>query len=187
MKRKAVKENTEKPPKRKVASGTARMNGNTVPGRKYDAGYHPYKLEELAREGLVVKQIIASIGITLNTFYKWIRNYPEFAEAYTRGKEPVDIKVENALLKRALGYEIEETSTEGIKNPKTGEIKGTRIRKTKKHIPPDVGAIQFWLIARKPHIWKQTQKIDLTSKDESIFMPPVIIGAPPTELKNSQL
>ena len=42
------------------------------------------------------------------TLYNWKRDYLEILEALKRGKEIVDIQVENALFKRAIGYTYNE-------------------------------------------------------------------------------
>lgn len=44
-----------------------------------------------------------------------------------------------ALLKRALGYEYEETEIIATKDGKT-----TKIKKVKKVVPPDTKAIELW-------------------------------------------
>ncbi len=66
------------------------------------------KLEGWARDGLTNEQIAHNIGINPDTLYTWIKKYPEISESLKRGKEVVDRQVENALLKRALGYDFEE-------------------------------------------------------------------------------
>lgn len=71
----------------------------------------------------------------------------------SKGKEIVDIKVENALLKRALGYRYTEVKKEGTVNSiKNGTAKVTVTEKT---MPPDVAAIIFWLKNRKPEVWRE--------------------------------
>ena len=70
------------------------------------------RLEAWARDGLTDEQIAARIGITTSTLYDWKNKYSEFSEALKRGKEVVDIEVENALLKRALGYDYTEERVE---------------------------------------------------------------------------
>ena len=62
------------------------------------------KLEAWARDGLIDEQIAENAGITPSTLYEWKKKYPDISEALKKGKEVVDIQVENALLKRALGY-----------------------------------------------------------------------------------
>ena len=65
-------------------------------------------LEGWAREGLTDEQIIEKIIKTTgkihpSTFYDWKKKYPEISEALKKGKEIIDFKVENSLLKRAMG------------------------------------------------------------------------------------
>lgn len=66
------------------------------------------KLEGFARDGLTNDQIAHNIGINPDTLYTWKKKYAEISEALKRGKEVIDRQVENALLKRALGYEYKE-------------------------------------------------------------------------------
>ena len=66
------------------------------------------KLEGWARRGLTDEQIASNIGITAKTLYEWKNKYSEICETIKKGKEVVDIMVENALLKRALGYSYTE-------------------------------------------------------------------------------
>lgn len=52
----------------------------------------------------------------------------------------VEVKVEEALLKRALGYEYEETEIIATRNGKN-----TKVKKIKKVVPPDVNALYLLL------------------------------------------
>lgn len=92
------------------------------------------RLEAWARDGLTDEQIAARIGITTSTLYDWKNKYSEFSEALKRGKEVVDIEVENALLKRALGYDYTE---ERVERSREGGKKSIKTVQTVKHIPPD--------------------------------------------------
>lgn len=65
-------------------------------------------LEGWARDGLTDEQLAHNIGIAAGTLYDWKNKYPEISEALKKGKEVVDVQVENALLKRALGYHYTE-------------------------------------------------------------------------------
>lgn len=115
------------------------------------------KLEAWARDGLTDKQISHNIGITEQTLNIWKRSYPSFFESLKKGKEVVDIEVENALLKRALGYEYTETKTEEY------IVEGVpvkRITKTVKEVIPDTTAQIFWLKNRKPGQWRDKQDIE---------------------------
>ena len=59
-------------------------------------------LEGWARDGLTDEQIAHNMGIATSTLYDWKKKYPEISETLKKGKEVVDIEVENALLKSAL-------------------------------------------------------------------------------------
>ncbi|MCM1245993.1 MAG: DNA-packaging protein [Roseburia sp.] len=66
------------------------------------------KLEGLARDGLTDEQIAEKIGISRSTLNEWKKKYPDISDTLKRGKDVVDRQVENALLRRALGYRYNE-------------------------------------------------------------------------------
>lgn len=66
------------------------------------------KLEGWARDGLTDEQIAENIGISRSTLNAWKDKYSDISDTLKRGKEIIDRQVENALLKRALGYECNE-------------------------------------------------------------------------------
>ena len=104
-------------------------------------------LESWARDGLTEVQIAQKMRIGMSTLSDWKNRYPEILEALKKGKEVVDVEVENALLKRALGYEYMEIMTEESAD-------GFKTRRTKKFVPPDVTAQIFWLKNRRPDLWR---------------------------------
>lgn len=121
------------------------------------------KLEGMARDGLVNEEIANQVGIHPSTLYDWQKKYPEIAKALKRGKEVIDRQVENALLKRALGYEYEEVKIIVEKDEKGNEKK--RQEKVIKKVVPDTTAQIFWLKNRKPIEWRDKREIN-TSKEE---------------------
>lgn len=121
------------------------------------------KLEGWARDGLTDEQIATNIGITAKTLYDWKKKYSNICEALKRGKDVVDRQVENALLKRALGYEYEE-----VKEKFEGNVMTERTV-TKKEVIPDVTAQIFWLKNRKRETWADRQNIEISQPiDDSI-------------------
>ena len=72
------------------------------------------KIEGWARDGLTDEQIAKKMGISVATLYNWKGKFLEILEALKRGKEVVDRQVENALLKRALGYQYVERKSEPV-------------------------------------------------------------------------
>lgn len=121
------------------------------------------KIEGWARDGLTDEQISHNIGITRTTLYDWKNKYPDISNALKRGKEVIDRQVENALLKRALGYEYEEVK-QIIEKDGNGKDK-KKIEKTIKQVVPDTTAQIFWLKNRKPQEWRDRREIE-TNKEE---------------------
>lgn len=66
------------------------------------------KIEGWARDGLTEEQIAANMGIGYSTLQTWKTKYQDIQDTLKKGKEIIDRKVENALLKRALGYSYTE-------------------------------------------------------------------------------
>lgn len=121
------------------------------------------KLEAWARDGLTDEQIAHNAGVKVWTLYDWKKKFPQISHALKKGKEVVDIQVENALLKRALGYTYtERTKERSIElNPHTGEPEPKLIvtKEVTKEVVPDVAAQIFWLKNRKPDTWRDKQEI----------------------------
>ena len=127
------------------------------------------KIEAWARNGLTDEQIAHNIGIRKSTLYEWKKRFSAFSEALKKGKEVVDIQVENALLKRALGYSYTEITKERVidYDPKTGEVIGSHMEITKevtKEVQPDVTAQIFWLKNRKPDVWRDRKDIGVSAQ-----------------------
>lgn len=107
-------------------------------------------VEAWARDGLTDEQIAHNLGIAVSTLYAYKAEHGEFSEALKRGKEVVDYEVENALLKRALGYSYEERTYEG----------GLLTKTVTKQVAPDVTAQIFWLKNRKPVEWRDKHEVE---------------------------
>ena len=123
-------------------------------------------LEGWARDGLTDEQLAGKMGINPATLYDWKNKYPKISESLKKGKEVVDIEVENALLKRALGYDYEEVKTE----TENGVV--TKVTTITKQVVPDVTAQIFWLKNRRPDKWRDkviyTDESELEKLDELI-------------------
>lgn len=120
------------------------------------------RLEAWARDGLTDEQIAGNMGISTSTLYDWKNKYPEIVEALKRGKEVVDVAVENALYKRAMGYKYDEITREG----------GVITKIVTKEVQPDTTAQIFWLKNRKPAEWRDKQDIEHSGKIE---LPNIVI------------
>ena len=129
-------------------------------------------LEGWARDGLTDEQIAGTMDITTSTLYAWKKRFSEISEALKKGKEVVDYQVENALLKRALGYEYTEVMVE------EGDD-GTKRRETVKQVAPDVTAQIFWLKNRRRDRWRDKPEEKAKEQEGSggvILIPEVMEG-----------
>lgn len=125
---------------------------------KYEEWLEPeglLKIEGWARDGLTDEQIAENMGICRDTLIEWKKKYSDISDTLKRGKEVIDRQVENALLKRALGYRYTETTKERI----DGSLVVTK--EVEKEVVPDTTAQIFWLKNRKPDVWRDKQNLQV--------------------------
>lgn len=127
-------------------------------------------LECWTRDGYTFEDVANRIGISYSTLRKWRKDYPEIDRALKAGREIVDYKVENALLKSALGYKTKETKVTTI--IRHGKVVETIKETTDKEQAPNVSAAQCWLYNRLPKKWKNMNSraniLDDMDEDTSI-------------------
>ncbi|MDR3584504.1 MAG: hypothetical protein P4L59_04180 [Desulfosporosinus sp.] len=107
-------------------------------------------VEEWARSGLTEGQISANLGISRSTLSDFKNKHRELAEALSRGRAVAVAQLENALYKRALGFNYEETKV-SIRVINVEEVKYTE--KSTKYQVPDVGAIIILLKNKDCQNW----------------------------------
>jgi len=131
-------------------------NGKHPGGRpsKYNAEYHPKIARYLGQLGKTDKEISAELGISEVTLNAWKNDHQEFLKSLKEGKEHIDDLVENALLKRALGFTYDEVKTV------RSDLGAERTETTKKQIVPDVTAQIFWLCNRRSDRWKNVNRVE---------------------------
>ena len=112
------------------------------------------KIEGWARDGLTDEQIAENMGVSRSTLNSWKEKYSDISDTLKRGKEIVDRQVENALLKRALGYRYDEVTMEN----------GVETKRVTKEVMPDTTAQIFWLKNRKPEEWRDKKDVDLVGE-----------------------
>ena len=122
------------------------------------------KIGVYARNGLTDLEIAKKLDISISSFAKYKKKHPAIAEALQKNKEVVDFQVENALLKRAMGYQYDEVKEE--------YEMGVLVKRTvtTKIVVPDVTAQIFWLKNRNATEWRDRREVDntlaLTKLDE---------------------
>lgn len=96
--------------------------------------------------GGTISGLPAFLNISPATFRRYRREYADFSALIDECREYsaalADDRVEEALFRRAVGYDISD---------------GER----SKHVPPDVKAAVFWLKNRRPGSWQDKKNIDV--------------------------
>ncbi|MFS7400693.1 helix-turn-helix domain-containing protein [Carnobacterium maltaromaticum] len=131
---------------------------------KYDTHVAP-RLQEIewwCREGLTEIEICKRLDVAESTFNNYKREFSELMESLKKGKEIADYQVEDALYKRAIGYEYEEETRQ------LTDLGFTTTKIVTKHVSPDTGAIALWLKNRKRDSWQNTNTLDERLKQEQI-------------------
>lgn len=137
-------------------------------------------IEAWARDGYTKQDIADRIGVHISTLRDWEKHYPEIKEALRKGKEIIDYKVENALLKRALGYTVKEIKVVFGKQVKGGQTFQITKEVTEKEVAPDVTACAMWLNNRKPDKWKRNRDKIVEVEEEDNNLQITIVRGPKT-------
>jgi hypothetical protein len=133
---------------------------------KYGTYVQPY-LEDITkwvRNGEYDRDICEKLGVSKDTFLEYKKKYSDLSDAIRRGEQNLQRDLENALYKRALGYEYFETKRE----VKKGDQPFKKVSRTKKHVLPDVQALIFVLCNLYPDKWKRQDQNEIANKDLNI-------------------
>lgn len=116
------------------------------------------------RNGMSLKDIATkNIGVSMTAFWGWYRQSEDLKRACRNSKDIANYTVEDALYRRAVGYNYEEKVFELVE----GEVRLTKI--FEKHMPPDTKAIMHYLFNRRPEVWRATQEpLEATQYTETI-------------------
>lgn len=116
-------------------------------------------IEKWARCGATDSEIAKRLGISRSTFAVYKKEHSDISDTLKRTKEVVDAQVENALLRRALGYSYRETTKELRVNGETGKAELVETKVVEKHMTPDVLALIYWLKNRDPKRWRDAPTV----------------------------
>lgn len=118
------------------------------------------RIESWASNGLTNEDIAQNMGVTAKTLRDWRSKYSAISAAIKKGREPVVRVLENALIRKAKGFEYEE-QTVTIKMDSKGN-KVPHVVKHKRYSLPDTGALIFLLKNYEPNKYRNYN--DLTKK-----------------------
>lgn len=115
------------------------------PGLKLIAGWR--------RQGTPIAKIATEyIGVSKTAWFGWCRESDNLRKTLATSKEVADLTVEEALYRKAVGYDYWEEQWELVE----GDVILTK--KWKRHMPPDTKAILHWLFNRLPGSWRAVQE-----------------------------
>jgi DNA-binding CsgD family transcriptional regulator len=120
------------------------------------------EIQKWCQEGLTNEQMCEKLDIAPASWYEYANKHSIFAELVNWSKSVTIHRVENSLLKAAMGYEYEEIKTI-VEEDKNGK-KRTRIEKVKRHQPPNPTAMIFFLKNRAPNEWNDRREIIVDTK-----------------------
>jgi hypothetical protein len=120
---------------------------------KYEENF-PARVEAMAKDGLLEKDMAAMLGVSVETFEHYKKTREGFLESLKAGKIVIDHKVENKLLNAAMGFEYKETKVI------TNEDGSVRTEVTTKQSLPNITAQIFWLKNRQPQLWRDVSRVE---------------------------
>jgi hypothetical protein len=105
------------------------------------------------KAGATDAELAELFDVAESTINNWKHDHPEFLESIKKGKAPVDDKVEDALLSRALGYMHPDVHVAVVE-------KKVVLTDLVKHYPPSEVACIFWLKNRRPETWREKSTVE---------------------------
>lgn len=133
---------------------------------KYETKVKPFfsEIKAMLERGLTEREVAKSLGIAYSTYNDYKVKIPEFAELIKGvDTKPLIKDLENALVKRALGFEYEEKKQYITEDADGNKKKHTEI--TRKYQPPDTTAIFGALNRFDPNYKKDAAYYELKKQE----------------------
>ena len=122
-------------------------------------------IEGWARDGLTDEEIAKNIGISKQTFYDWQKKYSEISEAIKKGREPVNVILEDTAIERATEWKtVKEITREPRFNRETGETELAVTKEVEKKVPPDSTLLIFLMKNRMKDKYGDKQQVEISGQ-----------------------
>ena len=115
------------------------------------------RIESWASDGLTNADIAYNMAVRPETFSRWLTAHPQIHQALKRGREPISRKLENSLIKKAIGFNYEEVTTE-IWVDDTGKERKKAVKHSRYSLPDTTAAI-FLLKNYKPEKYRNYNEL----------------------------
>lgn len=139
---------------------------------KYEEWLKPenlLKITNWAANGCTLDEIAHNMGVHRATLQRWMADHNDIRDAVKDGRAMAIEAVENALFRRASGQCVVRETTE-VTTP-DGEVQ-TRV--VTKELPPDTGALVFFLKNRMPEKYSDRRVMEVEQK-----VPTITLGVSP--------
>lgn len=144
--------------------------------KKYTSKISKQIVDLFRADTYTIYEICRIVRISKSTLYRWMGEYPDFAQEIEDAKEErsqiLVVEAKKSLMRKIKGYDVTETkivTVPGKKKDKKGNylpIIKEQIT-TKKHIQADTAAIIFTLTNGDPDNWKNRHYNEITGKNGS--------------------
>ncbi len=114
-----------------------------------------YRIEKNARHGLKMNEISDLLGFNKSLLDEFLKCNKDFSRKIKNAKTLADIEVEEALYKRATGYDTTEIHEVYVPIGEDGLMKFKERKFVKKFVPPDASNALIWLFNRKSGSWSK--------------------------------
>ncbi len=130
-------------------------------------------ITQWARRDYEEKYMYNTLKVSKSSWCKYKKDYPEFAEALSIGKDHINALVENQVVQNSLGFSyVEETLTS---KKEVLYENGKRIKETvepvviplTKYKASDPNSAKYFLNNRDPENWKDKQDINLGGQKDN--------------------
>ncbi len=131
-----------------------------MPKSKYDTHVKPYfdKIANMKKKGFTDKEVAEFLNVGYSNFLKYKANFKELKECMEKNANLAIREVENALYKKAIGYNYEEITQTEV----DGEV--TEIKKVTKHQTGDFKAQQF-ILRNRTRYWSNNEQLEKELKE----------------------
>jgi len=125
-------------------------------------------IEAWARDGLTEEDISKKLNISYSSFRTYKNQHLALLTAIKKGREDLDVEVENAFIKKCFGYNVPVKKNIKVKTVEYNS-QGYRVRETEEirevfdeqHIPADTTNQIFYLKNRRGDRWRDKQETDI--------------------------
>lgn len=126
-------------------------------------------LKSMIARGHPVRDLAATLGISVNTYHKWRSRYDDLKLLHADARTQHIAELKRSLYQEAKGFEYTETQTEEITNCVTGEVTYRKVKKIKKYARSSPQLLIFALCNWDPENFKRTDTEEII-KSLQVFM-----------------